>query len=148
MRKTMEVMIDLNTFADGALAERFHQEFERVMQNMADLNTDPKKARKIVLTLSFAGDKKRDVWNCQVQATSKLAPTEAVESKILLDMDQNGNLVGQELASGIQGQFYMDLQGDMKTDVGQPVEEVEEKEQNQVAEKQTVVIDYMKTKSN
>ncbi|AGE81105.1 replication terminator protein [Bacillus cereus] len=147
----MEVMIDLNTFADGALAERFHQEFERVMENMADLNTDPKKARKIVLTLSFAGDKKRDVWNCQVQATSKLAPTEAVESKILLDMDQNGNLVGQELASGIQGQFYMDLQGDVKTDVGQPVEEVEEveeKEQNQAAEKQTVVIDYMKSKSN
>lgn len=144
-------MIDLNTFADGALAERFHQEFERVMENMADLNTDPKKARKIVLTLSFAGDKKRDVWNCQVQATSKLAPTEAVESKILLDMDQNGNLVGQELASGIQGQFYMDLQGDVKTDVGQPVEEVEEveeKEQNQAAEKQTVVIDYMKSKSN
>ncbi|OTY97778.1 replication terminator protein, partial [Bacillus thuringiensis serovar aizawai] len=133
---------------DGALAERFHQEFERVMENMADLNTDPKKARKIVLTLSFAGDKKRDVWNCQVQATSKLAPTEAVESKILLDMDQNGNLVGQELASGIQGQFYMDLQGDVKTDVGQPVEEVEEKEQNQVADKQTVVIDYMKSKSN
>lgn len=148
MRKTMEVMIDLNTFADGALAERFHQEFERVMQNMADLNTDPKKARKIVLTLSFAGDKKRDVWNCQVQATSKLAPTEAVESKILLDMDQNGNLVGQELASGIQGQFYMDLQGDVKTDVGQPVEEVEEVEQNKAADKQTVVIDYMKTKSN
>ncbi|EEM50446.1 hypothetical protein bthur0006_52330 [Bacillus thuringiensis serovar kurstaki str. T03a001] len=151
MRKVMEVMIDLNTFADGALAERFHQEFERVMENMADLNTDPKKARKIVLTLSFAGDKKRDVWNCQVQATSKLAPTEAVESKILLDMDQNGNLVGQELASGIQGQFYMDLQGDVKTDVGQPVEEVEEveeKEQNQAAEKQTVVIDYMKSKSN
>ncbi|HDR8071788.1 replication terminator protein [Bacillus cereus] len=144
----MEVMIDLNTFADGALAERFHQEFERVMENMADLNTDPKKARKIVLTLSFAGDKKRDVWNCQVQATSKLAPTEAVESKILLDMDQNGNLVGQELASGIQGQFYMDLQGDVKTDVGHPVEEVEEKEQDQAADKQTVVIDYMKSKSN
>ncbi|MBG9681881.1 replication terminator protein, partial [Bacillus thuringiensis] len=64
---------------------------------------------------------------------------------------QNGNLVGQELASGIQGQFYMDLQGDVKTDVGQPVEEVEEveeKEQNQAAEKQTVVIDYMKSKSN
>ncbi|MBJ8025617.1 replication terminator protein, partial [Bacillus cereus] len=141
----MEVMIDLNTFADGALAERFHQEFERVMENMADLNTDPKKARKIVLTLSFAGDKKRDVWNCQVQANSKLAPTEAVESKILLDMDQNGNLVGQELASGIQGQFYMDLQGDVKTDVGQSVEEVEEKEQNQAADKQTVVIDYMKS---
>ncbi|MED1838062.1 replication terminator protein, partial [Bacillus thuringiensis] len=30
----------------------------------------------------------------------------------------------------------------------QPVEEVEKKEQNQVSEKQTVVIDYMKSKSN
>ena len=59
-------------------------------------------------------------------------------------MDTNGNLVGQELASGIQGQFYMDLQGDVKTDVGQPVEEKEQKQ----ADKQTVVIDYMKTKSN
>ena len=39
----------------------------------------------------------------------------------------------------------MDLQGDVKTDVGQPVEE---KEQKQAADKQTVVIDYMKTKSN
>lgn len=141
-------MIDLNTFANGALAERFHQEFERVMENMNDLNTDPKKARKIVLTLSFAGDKKRDVWNCQVQATSKLAPTEAVESKILLDMDQNGNLVGQELASGIKGQFYMDLQGDVKTDVGQSVEEAEVAEQSKAADKQIVVIDYLKTKSN
>ena len=42
----------------------------------------------------------------------------------------------------------MDLQGDMKTDVGQPIEEVEEKEQNQAVEKQAVVIDYMKSKSN
>nr|WP_088325747.1 replication terminator protein [Bacillus cereus] len=141
-------MIDLNTFADGALAERFHQEFERVMENMNDLNTDPKKARKIVLTLSFAGDKKRDVWNCQVQATSKLAPTEAVESKILLDMDQNGNLVGQELASGVKGQFYMDLEGDVKTDVGNSVEEAEVAAQSETADKQIVVIDYLKTKSN
>ena len=42
----------------------------------------------------------------------------------------------------------MDLQGDVKTDVGQLVEEVEEKEQNQAVDKQTVVIDYLKTKSH
>lgn len=33
---------------------------------------------------------------------------------------------------------------DLKTDVGQPVEGVEE--QNKAADKQTVVIDYLKTK--
>ncbi|MED1539120.1 MULTISPECIES: hypothetical protein [Bacillus] len=138
-------MIDLNSFADGALAERFHQEFERVMENMADLNTDPKKVRKIVLTLSFAGDNKRDVWACKVQAASKLAPTEEVESKILLDMDQEGNLVGQELASGIKGQFYMDLEGDVKTDTGKKVEEVQQIEES--SEKQTIVLDLQR-KSN
>ena len=52
-------MIDLNSFADGALAEQFDREFVRVTENMADLNTDPKKARKITVTLTFVGDKKR-----------------------------------------------------------------------------------------
>ncbi|MDR4248014.1 replication terminator protein, partial [Bacillus thuringiensis] len=35
----MEFMIDLNRYAGGALDERFNQETDRVMENMADLNT-------------------------------------------------------------------------------------------------------------
>ncbi|HHT7202890.1 MULTISPECIES: replication terminator protein [Bacillales] len=127
-------MIDLNSFADGALAEQFDREFERVTENMADLNTDPKKARKITVTLTFVGDKKRDVWDCKVQAKSTLAPAEEVESKILLGQDNSGNIIGQELASGVKGQMYMDTEGDLATDVGEKV--VENQDPNVVVDLQ------------
>ncbi|AFQ19890.1 MULTISPECIES: hypothetical protein [Bacillus cereus group] len=113
--------IDLNSFANGAVAERFDEEFERVLENMSDLNTDPKKPRTITLTLTITGDKKREVWDCQVQAKSKLAPTIEVGSKILMERDENGQIVGQELASGVKGQYYIDLEGDVANDVGEKV---------------------------
>nr|WP_240522302.1 replication terminator protein [Bacillus thuringiensis] len=124
MRKIWEVLqvpIDLNSFANGAVAERFDEEFERVLENMSDLNTDPKKPRTITLTLTITGDKKREVWDCQVQAKSKLAPTIEVGSKILMERDENGQIVGQELASGVKGQYYIDFEGDVANDVGEKV---------------------------
>nr|WP_153598484.1 replication terminator protein [Bacillus thuringiensis] len=119
--EVLQVPIDLNSFANGAVAERFDEEFERVLENMSDLNTDPKKPRTITLTLTITGDKKREVWDCQVQAKSKLAPTIEVGSKILMERDENGQIVGQELASGVKGQYYIDLEGDVANDVGEKV---------------------------
>ncbi|MRB19240.1 replication terminator protein, partial [Bacillus thuringiensis] len=60
-------MIDLNSFADGALFERVNIELKKVLENIADPNTDPKKVRKINITIAVAGDQQRDVLNCEVQ---------------------------------------------------------------------------------
>ncbi|WP_426952816.1 replication terminator protein [Bacillus mycoides] len=133
--------IDLNSFADGAVAERFDAEFERVLENMSDPNTDPKKPRTITLTLSITGDKKREVWDCQVQAKSKLAPTIEVGSKILMGRDHSGQIVGQELSSGVKGQYYIDTEGDVANDVGEKVETEEVSTEN-------AVVDFRKQKTN
>lgn len=58
-------MIDLNSFADGALFERVNIELKKVLENIADPNTDPKKVRKINITIAVAGDQQRDVLNCR-----------------------------------------------------------------------------------
>ncbi|MEC5241172.1 replication terminator protein [Bacillus mycoides] len=133
--------IDLNSFADGAVAERFDAEFERVLENMSDPNTDPKKPRTITLTLSITGDKKREVWDCQVQAKSKLAPTIEVGSKILMGRDHSGQIVGQELSSGVKGQYYIDTEGDVANDIGEKVKTEEASTENGV-------VDFRKTKTN
>ncbi|MCT4573522.1 replication terminator protein, partial [Bacillus thuringiensis] len=52
-------MIDLNSFADGALFERVNIELKKVLENIADPNTDPKKVRKINITIAVAGDQQR-----------------------------------------------------------------------------------------
>jgi hypothetical protein len=64
----MEQIVDLNTFADGAVAERFNLELQKVLENFADLNTDPTAKRKINLVVTLSGDDARDVIITHVQA--------------------------------------------------------------------------------
>lgn len=115
-------IIDLNSFADGAVAERFNIELQRVLENFADLNTDPKVIRKISLEVTLVADDARDVIMANVQAKTKLAPAKKLESKILMDYDENGQITGQELKSGVKGQTYVDMEtGEIKEDNGSKI---------------------------
>ncbi|MFY0127900.1 MULTISPECIES: replication terminator protein [Bacillus cereus group] len=138
--------IDLNTFAEGALAERFDTEFQRVLENIADPNTDPTKKRKITLTLTLSGTKKREVLDCIVQAKSTLAPTEEIGTKILMGQDATGEIVGQELSSGIKGQMFIDRDGDIANDIGEKI--VSEETQNKPKTLEPSVVDFRKQQTN
>lgn len=128
----MANIVDLNTFADGAVAERFNLELQRVLENFADLNTDPTAKRKINLVVTLAGDEARDVILVNVQAKTTLAPAKKLETKIIMDFDEKGQVIGQELKSGVKGQTFVDIEtGEIKEDNGskiysfrQPKEEV------------------------
>lgn len=107
----MPNMVDLNNFADGGLAEKFNDELQKVLENIADPNTDPTKVRSVTVTVSLKGDKKRELANTTIRATSKLAPYEDIETQIIMDRDSKGKVVGKELKSGIPGQTYFDEEG-------------------------------------
>ncbi|MBB6446487.1 replication terminator protein [Bacillus benzoevorans] len=118
----MPIKIDLNTFANGALAERANEELQKVLENIAVPNTDAKKKRKLTLTITLSADNKRDVILTNVMAKSTLAPAEPIEAKILMDLDNNGKASGAELKSGIKGQTYLDVEtGEVHDDVGSKV---------------------------
>ncbi|MBB6452002.1 hypothetical protein HNQ94_000423 [Salirhabdus euzebyi] len=117
----MEYMIDLNEFADGALAWRVNEELQRIFENIADPNTDPKKNRTLTITIKIHGDEKRDVLQSNIQAKSKLVPAKDVETKLIMGADKQGNIFGQELRSGAKGQLFMDHDGDVSNDVGEKV---------------------------
>lgn len=118
----MPIKIDLNTFANGALAERANEELQKILENIADPNTDAKKKRKLNLTITLSADNKRDVILTNVIAKSVLAPAEPIEAKILMDLDNSGKVTGAELKSGIKGQTYIDVEtGDVHDDVGSKV---------------------------
>lgn len=68
----MEYMIDLNEFAEGALAAKVNAELEKVLENIADPNTDPKKNRTITVSIKIHGDEKRDVLNTTVSTKVSL----------------------------------------------------------------------------
>lgn len=113
--------INLMDFADGAVAERFNLELRKVLDNIADPNTDPKKVRKVTLTVSLKADDKRDIASVGIVAKSTIVPAKDIETKIVLDYDTKGNVIGQELKSGAKGQTFMDVDGDMATDTGEKI---------------------------
>ncbi|MGM7637548.1 replication terminator protein [Bacillus sp. Hm123] len=120
------MMIDLNTFADGSLAQKFEKELQKVMDNIHDLNTSATAKRSITVKLGFKPDDKREMLNVEVNVTSTLTGHEPTTTK-MLTAKQNGVAVAKELVSGAKGQMFMDVKdGQLKTDSGEPVEEEQE----------------------
>ena len=93
--------LNILNLARGALIERADFEVRRVLENIADLNTDWKKGRKITLTFDFkAMDEKRDAIKVDLQAKSSIMPYNAVSTQIYIDKDESGVVVAQEFVKG------------------------------------------------
>lgn len=118
----MEYIVNLNEFAEGAAAEKFNREMQRILENIADPNTDPKKKRTLTMTVTLTADDARDVVSTDVQVKSKLVPENSVGSKLLIDVDSKGSLVGRELKSGTKGQTYITDDGDVAEDTGKVID--------------------------
>jgi hypothetical protein len=119
----MDYMVNLNEFADKALAVRFNEELQKVLDNIADPNTEPHKNSTITVTVNIYGDDNRDVVNASVVAKSKLQPAKEVQTKLLMGADDKGNVIGKELKSGAKGQMFVDNDGDVAQDDGEKVED-------------------------
>jgi uncharacterized protein YuzE len=117
----MPNIVDLNSFANGAMAERFNQELQKVLDNIVDPNTDPKKARKVTLTVTINSNENRELANVSVKADSKLLPAKNIETQLLMDYDSKGKVTGAELKSGSKGQTYIDPEGDVSDDKGNKI---------------------------
>ena len=122
--------INTETFAAGAMAEKLNTELQKVMENIYDPNTDPKKARKVTLTLTLKADEDRDIISVDINTKATLAPSKGVATKMVLGTDGEGKVVSRELASGAPGQTFFGDDGVIRNDEGKPVEEEENKVSN------------------
>jgi len=103
----MPNIINLESFAGGALAEKFNDGFQDVLKNIADPNTDCKKKRKLILELEFQPDEERELSMVNIKVKTKLAPPEPVATKILIDKDGKGNVIASEYNKQVKGQQFM-----------------------------------------
>lgn len=122
--------LDLSKIDDGAVQEKFAHEMEKVLENILDRNTDPTKKRSVTITVDIIPNKDRDMLILASQCKSKLVPREETETKVLFGRNlDTGKLEAAELKSNARGQLFMDPDDlQIKTDTGQPVDELEENE--------------------
>lgn len=107
----MSNMVNLETFAGGALAEQINTELEKVITNIYDPNTDPGKTRKLTLTINFKPSKDRNFAAVSIQTKSTLSPVIPTETNIIIDKDlKTGNIMAAELRNQIAGQVEMTIE--------------------------------------
>jgi hypothetical protein len=119
--------INFNTLGNGAVAERFDLELKKVLENIADVNADFKKVRKLQITISMKPNESRDIASVQIMVKPTLAPAKETNTSIVLGYDKNGEIAGAELQSGAKGQTFIDVDGDVASDTGEKLPTSESK---------------------
>lgn len=107
----MPNMINFNEFANGALAEQLNTELVKVLENIADPNTEARDARKVTLTLTFKPDEAREFSSVDIKTQAKLASPKPLSTKMLIDKDlKTGKVVGAEYKKQVPGQMTMEIE--------------------------------------
>ena len=73
-----EIPVTLYTLANGAAAELFEAELERIVANIQDPNTEPDAVREINLRIKIKPDNERRAGAVSVQVISKTGPSKGV----------------------------------------------------------------------
>jgi len=131
MTEKQLINFNLSEIADGAVQAKFAKEVEKVCKNILDMNTDAGKKRKITITVTYAPNDQRNSVDVIVETKSTLAPQVGTSTTMLLGHDMNtGFIAANELKSSVPGQTYIDVEdGKPKTDIGEPFDEVESKQE-------------------
>lgn len=87
--------VALETIAGGAIKELFEAELGRVLENIADINTDPAQKRTITISVEFKPGAKRDTADVKLKCGSKLAGIMTVNTQLFMGK-QGGKLVAVE----------------------------------------------------
>lgn len=114
----MPEKISLANLAYGAAMEQFEREFSRVLENIADPNTDAKKARKVIVTLEVKPDENRSFANITVTTKATLMPSTSIKTSMIIDRSNNGDVIGAELLSSSPGQMRFDTNGEVQEATG------------------------------
>lgn len=91
--------------AQGAIMEQVNMEVGKIVDNILDPNTDPKKKRQLSLTVDFAPSADRSTVVITATAKSKLLPNNAVQTTLYVGADSTtGEVQAVEMTPQIPGQ--------------------------------------------
>lgn len=82
--------VSLADLGRGAAVEKFAVELERVLENIADPNTDAEAKRKITLTVTFLPNEDRDTVATVIDCGSKLAPPKVHGTVLFVGREKRG----------------------------------------------------------
>ncbi|EGD47078.1 hypothetical protein Cpap_1470 [Ruminiclostridium papyrosolvens DSM 2782] len=116
--------LNILNLAKGALVEQADIEIQKVLENIADPNTDDKKARKLTITMTFK-PLDRESAAIEVVTKSTVAPYKPVTTQVFIGRDDDSGVVtAKEYIKGqVKGQMRV-----VDEDTGEILEDNAEKQ--------------------
>lgn len=103
--------VNLETFAGGALQEKFDIAMEQVLANMLDPNTPWKNKREITVKVTFEQNEDRDDTTVDVSVVPKLAASKSIGTRMAIGKNiKSGELYAEEYGNQVRGQMSMNLE--------------------------------------
>ncbi|AYG01692.1 replication terminator protein [Lactococcus allomyrinae] len=123
-----KINLNLDKLAQGGVQELFDMNVKKILENIQDLNTEPKLKRKMTITIDFIPDETRSMITLGSQVKVGLAPTKGVATVVLTGRNNDGELEANELQSGVPGQTYIDMEtGELMSDIGEKLSDEQAK---------------------
>lgn len=103
--------VNLETFAGGALQEKFDIAMEQVLANMLDPNTPWKNKREITVKVTFEQNEDRDDTTVDVSVVPKLVASKSIGTRMAIGKNiKSGELYAEEYGNQVRGQMSMNLE--------------------------------------
>ena len=122
--KTGESFVNLEEFAGGAFAEKVGEALLQVTENIQNPNTDALAKRGIAINIKIAPNKQRNAANVSITVQTKLAPTEAIDTQMLLGKNMKTGLYEVAEYDPYRGQMTLGdyIQEEEPQEAGKPLD--------------------------
>ena len=101
--------VDLKDMIGGSIQEKFQNSFDRVMENMQDVNTPYKDKREINIKMTFVQNEARNNVAVSVKVSEKLASQGELMTQFAVGKDlRSGKVIAEEYGSQLRGQLAID----------------------------------------
>jgi len=97
-----EDVVSLGNIGEGAIIEKFDDEFQRVIKNISDPNTDLS-TREVTLKCSIKPSDNREMCEIVISFKSKLGGVKSYKGMIFVGMDPERGYVAREPANRQMG---------------------------------------------
>ena len=109
--------VDLKEMIGGSIQEKFQHSFDRVMENMQDVNTPYKDKREINIKMTFVQNEARDNVVASVKVSEKLASQSELMTQFAVGKDlRSGKVIAEEYGSQLRGQLELNAEHNDRID--------------------------------
>ncbi len=92
-----ENKLSFATLAGGGVEEKLQYALSEVAANIADPNTDAKKARSITMKITLKPNEQRSIANMSIDVSTTLAAPVGISTTLMIDRDKEGKVVASEI---------------------------------------------------